>query len=176
MTRILVFSAAAALSIVQCSALFAQHAQAIQGQPAMGAAPGHAHVGGEVAVGGYGAIDGEYVGDGYGAYPRWNRFYDRHIHPRGFWPPYSAAPWHGHYYNTEYGRPVSLVVPPTAATQTTWGWGVGNVDTVPIYSQYGRQYPGRGPFGNGQNAQFRPTPQWPSHTDQFGVYPVRAPW
>lgn len=23
---------------------------------------------------------------------------------------------------------------------------------------------------------FQATPYWPSHTDQFGVYPVRSPW
>ena len=23
---------------------------------------------------------------------------------------------------------------------------------------------------------FYPRPYWPSHTDQFGTYPVRAPW
>jgi hypothetical protein len=67
---------------------------------------------------------------------------------------------------------VALVVPPTAEYQTKWGWGVGNTRVVPIAPQFGRNYPGPAVPGIG----FQPTPRWPSHTDQFGVYYVRGPW
>jgi len=85
-------------------------------------------------------------------------------------PPMVA--WHGDYYNTKWGVPVVQLVPPTAAHQTHWGWGVGNVRITPIYPQFERNYPG--PFE--PRAGFLPTPVWPSDTDQFGVYYVRGPW
>jgi hypothetical protein len=31
-------------------------------------------------------------------------------------------------------------------------------------------------MATGGGAEIHPTPYWPSHTDQFGVYPVRGPW
>lgn len=80
--------------------------------------------------------------------------------------------WHGNYYEAAWGTPVALVVPPTAEYQTKWGWGVGNTRVVPIYHQFGRDYPGQFVPGVG----FLPTPHWPSDTDQFGVYYVRGPW
>lgn len=80
--------------------------------------------------------------------------------------------WHGNYANAEYGGPVALAVPPTAERQTSWGWGVTNTEVRPIWHQYRRPYPGPiGGFG-----EFAPTPAWPSHTDQFGVYYIRSPW
>ena len=90
-----------------------------------------------------------------------------------------STPWHGQYYNVNYGRPIALVVPPTAAMQSKYAWGVGNTVSVPIFHQFGRQYPGGmgGPGGvMGPNGVFLPTPYWPSNTDQFGVYYVRGPW
>ena len=72
-----------------------------------------------------------------------------------------------------------IPVPPTARMQTRWGWGVCQSTMSPIYHQFERPYPG------GMTAQggvmpgvmpLRPTPRWPSHTDQFGVYYVRGPW
>ncbi|GAB6164296.1 hypothetical protein JCM19992_02960 [Thermostilla marina] len=84
-----------------------------------------------------------------------------------------TGPWHGQYYSSTWGMPVAVVVPPTAATQTHWGWGVGATRVTPIYPQFQRNMNG----GSVYNVrQFRPTPPWPSSTDQFGVYPVRAPW
>lgn len=80
--------------------------------------------------------------------------------------------WHGDYYNTTWGVPVVQLVPPTAAHQTNWGWGVGNTRITPIYSQFERNYPG--PFK--PQTGFLPTPPWPSDTLQFGVYYVRGPW
>lgn len=82
-------------------------------------------------------------------------------------------PWHGPYYNQMYGQPLALVVPPTAHMRQTLSWGVSQNLMQPIHHQYGR-----GPTapGVGARGSFRPTPPWPSHTDQFGVYYVRSPW
>ena len=82
-------------------------------------------------------------------------------------------PWHGSYDHTGWGAPVALVVPPTAERQTNWGWGVGSTRVTPIYHQFELGYPGPGSYNR---AAFRPTPQWPSDTTQFGVYYVRGPW
>jgi len=81
--------------------------------------------------------------------------------------------WHGSYYEAAWGMPVALVVPPTSEMQTKWGWGVGNTRVVPIWPQFSRNYPGPGQY---DPRLFKPTPAWPSHTDQFGVYYVRGPW
>ena len=91
------------------------------------------------------------------------------------WMYYHAhqSPWHGQYRHTAYGKPVSLVVPPIANLQTSYRWGVPSTAVRSIYHQYGRSYPVTGGEAYGQ---FRPTPYWPSHTDQFGVYSVRGPW
>jgi len=81
--------------------------------------------------------------------------------------------WHADYYHTQYGRPVALVVPPTANASTHWGWGVGGTRVLPIYHQFSRPYHGvTGPMGY----PLRPTPTRPSDTDQFGVYYVRGPY
>ena len=84
-----------------------------------------------------------------------------------------TMPWHGPYYNMAYGAPLGLVVPPTANFQTKMGWGVSQSEMVPIYHQFYRAYPGEG-FGS--TMTFSATPNWPSHTDQFGVYYIRGPW
>jgi hypothetical protein len=81
--------------------------------------------------------------------------------------------WHGSHQNTQYGRPVAVVVPPTAHMQTTYNWGVAQTRMNPVYHQYGRAYPGQAaPAG----LPFQPTPRWPSSTDQHGSYYVRGPW
>lgn len=82
-------------------------------------------------------------------------------------------PWHGGYYHTSWGMPVALVVPPTAEAQTHWGWGVGNTRVTPIRHQFRRHWPGPGSYNR---RAFRPTPRWPSDTDQSGAYYVRGPW
>ncbi|MBM4000264.1 MAG: hypothetical protein FJ297_12145 [Planctomycetes bacterium] len=84
-----------------------------------------------------------------------------------------STSWHGDYYHTSYGRPVALVVPPTATTYSTMAWGVAQSETRPLHHQFRRPYPGD---GQGQEGHFLPTPLWPSHTDQFGVYYSRGPW
>jgi hypothetical protein len=85
----------------------------------------------------------------------------------------SQRPWHGPYAYTPWGVPAALVVPPTAKMHTSWSWGVAQSEMVPIWHQYFRDYPGEMAGGG---TGFEPTPYWPSHTDQFGVYPVRGPW
>jgi hypothetical protein len=87
--------------------------------------------------------------------------------------PAGYASWNGGYNETSYGMPLALVVPPTAEYQTHWGWGVGNTRVTPNVAQFGRNWPG--PTAYTPRA-FRPTPPWPSDTDQFGVYYVRGPW
>ncbi len=82
-------------------------------------------------------------------------------------------PWNGPYYNTTWGTPVALVVPPTAELQTKWGWGVANTRVTPICAQYKRNWRGVITY---DRSLFAPTPAWPSDTDQFGTYYVRGPW
>ncbi len=81
--------------------------------------------------------------------------------------------WHANYAHTAYGRPVALVVPPTAQLQTNWSWGAGSSSISRIDHQFGRNYPGPGPFAAGN---MRSTPHQPSNMHQFGVYYVRGPW
>jgi hypothetical protein len=86
----------------------------------------------------------------------------------------SARPWNGNYAYTPYGEPVALVVPPHADTMASWGWGVTQSEIRPLYHQFGRANPGGTVYGSAN--PYLPTPIYPSHTDQFGVYPVRGPW
>ena len=90
---------------------------------------------------------------------------------------YYAAqrPWHGPYAYTPNGQPTALVVPPNAKMHTSYSWGVGQSEMIPLYHQFHRDYPG-GMAIPGGTGQINPTPYWPSHTDQLGVYPVRGPW
>ena len=89
------------------------------------------------------------------------------------WAAQAAAtyPWHGAYYHQQYGTPVALVVPPTSHMRQTYSWGVSQNLMYPIHHQFERPVsaPGYGGY-------FLPTPHWPSHTDQFGIYYVRGPW
>jgi hypothetical protein len=83
-------------------------------------------------------------------------------------------PWHGEYYDTAWGTPVAVVVPPTAENQVHLGWGVGATRVTANQHQFQRNYPGPGgPSGSGG---FLATPRWPSNTDQFGNYYIRGPW
>jgi hypothetical protein len=86
----------------------------------------------------------------------------------------SQRPWHGPWAYTPYGMPTALVVPPNSKMQTSYAWGVAQSEMVPIYHQFYRNFPGEGAGYSGYGGL--PTPYWPSHTDQFGVYPVRGPW
>ncbi len=83
----------------------------------------------------------------------------------------NQRPWHGGYYWMRTGQPTALVVPPTVTMQSNYSWGVSQNTMTPVYHQFG----GNPPNGAG-GGMFRATPYWPTHTDQFGVYPVRGPW
>ncbi len=88
------------------------------------------------------------------------------------WAQQAAAgqPWHGQYYYLPYGQPTALVVPPTTVTQQNYSWGVSQNTMTPVYHQFGAAaIPSSG-------GAFYATPHWPSNTNHFGVYPVRAPW
>jgi hypothetical protein len=82
-----------------------------------------------------------------------------------------AYNWHAQYAYTDYGRPTSLVVPPTAQLQTNWSWGAPSLRISRIDHQFTRDYGGPGSAG-----PWRYTPHWPQDTTQFGVYYVRGPW
>ncbi len=90
----------------------------------------------------------------------------------------AMSSWHAGYYHTEWGAPLALVVPPTARSHTRWSWGVAQSSVLPLYHQFERPYPGPaiGAQYGDASGSLRPTPRWPSHTDQFGVYHVRGPW
>lgn len=79
--------------------------------------------------------------------------------------------WHGGYNHVLYGRPLALIVPPTANFQTNYSWGVGRTTMTPIYHQFGR--PVAVPTGP---AGLSAAPVWPSNTNQIGVYYSRGPW
>ncbi|MFM7107548.1 MAG: hypothetical protein ACKOZU_02930 [Planctomycetaceae bacterium] len=83
--------------------------------------------------------------------------------------------WHSAWYDPAEGRPIALVVPPTAEFQSQYGWGVPSSRVAPIYHQFRRPYPGPGAVG-GSGGGFLPTPNHPSDTVQFGVSAVRGPW
>jgi hypothetical protein len=46
------------------------------------------------------------------------------------------------------------------------------VKSTPIVHQFGRQSEPT----SGAPASYKKTPYWPNSTEQFGIYPVRAPW
>ncbi len=83
-----------------------------------------------------------------------------------------SRPWNGDFAHWRWREPTALVVPPTSAYQTSYGWGVGQVRSTPIHHQFGLGGAGSISGGGG----FTQTPYAPSNTGQFGVYPVRAPW
>ena len=82
--------------------------------------------------------------------------------------------WHSGWYDPWVGRPMALVVPPTAEFTTEYGWGVPSSRVMPIYHQFRRPYPGPGAVPG--STGFMPTPHQPSDTVQFGVHPIRGPW
>ena len=81
-------------------------------------------------------------------------------------------PWHGRYYNVQYGAPLALVVPPTAELTTDYAWGSVASRMTRIDHQFQRPWPNGfyTPYG------FLPAAEWPSDTRQFGTYYVRGPW
>ena len=83
--------------------------------------------------------------------------------------------WHSVWYDPSIGRPLALVVPPTAEFTSEYSWGVPSSRVTPLYSQFRRPYSGVGVVP-GAGGRFLPTPTQPSDTVQFGVYEVRGPW
>ncbi|MDZ4850787.1 MAG: hypothetical protein SGI77_15985 [Pirellulaceae bacterium] len=90
-----------------------------------------------------------------------------------YWAKNQAAqrPWHGDYYYLKTGQPTALIVPPTVTMQSNFSWGVSQNTMTPVYHQFGQ-----GPASGAGGGMFKATPYWPSHTDQFGIYPIRGPW
>ncbi len=86
----------------------------------------------------------------------------------------SLRPWHGRYYNVQYGQAVSIVVPPTAELTTDYGWGSVSSRMTRNDHQFQRPWPG--PVGRWTPYGFLPTPAFPSDTRQFGYYYNRGPW
>ncbi len=84
-----------------------------------------------------------------------------------------VQPWNAGYYSAGWGMPIALVVPPKAATQTAWGWGVGNTRVTPINHQFHAMCPVSGSY---HPYSFAPKPVWPRDTQQMGVYYIRGPW
>lgn len=82
--------------------------------------------------------------------------------------------WHSTWYDPAVGRPMALVVPPTAEFMSQYSWGVPSSRVVPLYHQFGRPYPGAGAVRG--SSGMMPTPAIPSDTVQFGVYGIRGPW
>jgi hypothetical protein len=80
-------------------------------------------------------------------------------------------PWHAPYAHATWRHPVALIVPPTANMQTNYSWGVARTRMTPIYHQFARPFvpPGAGGVAS-------PAPNWPSDTNQVGVYYIRGPW
>jgi len=83
--------------------------------------------------------------------------------------------WHSVWYDPSIGRPLALVVPPTAEFTSEYAWGVPSSRVMPLYHQYQRPYPGPGAVP-GSGGGMYPTPNQPSDTVQFGVSSVRGPW
>jgi hypothetical protein len=84
-----------------------------------------------------------------------------------------SGPWYGGYYDSAWGMPLSVLIPPTAEHQTHYNWGVGGTRITPNVPQFNRSWPGPSPY---DARGILPTPAWPSSTDQFGDYYVRGPW
>jgi len=81
------------------------------------------------------------------------------------------TPWHGEYYYLKTGQPTALIVAPNVTMQANHSWGVSQNTMTPVYHQFG----GNAPTGRGGGV-FKATPYAPSHSTQFGIYPVRGPW
>jgi hypothetical protein len=84
----------------------------------------------------------------------------------------STSGWHGDYYNTTWGAPVAVVVPPTARRYVAWGIGVGDTRITRVETQFQPGYPT--PSTPGQ--RLLPAPAWPENTNQFGTHYIRGPW
>jgi hypothetical protein len=86
----------------------------------------------------------------------------------------TATPWHGNWSHWRWGTPTALVVPANSSYQTNYAWGVAQTTSTPLYHQFGR---GNAGVAYGPGFGMYPShPYYPSSTNQFGIYSVRAPW
>ena len=86
----------------------------------------------------------------------------------------AATPWHGSHSHWRFGTPTALVVPANSSYGSNYAWGVGQTTSTPLYHQFGQGYGGVA-YGPGFGA-YPSVPYYPSSTNQFGVYSVRATW
>ncbi len=82
--------------------------------------------------------------------------------------------WQAGWYDTTYGAPLALVVPPSVTYMGQYHWGMPASSTVPVAPQFGRINPTLDAFGQPQG--IAPSPYYPSHTNRLGIYAVRGPW
>ncbi len=85
----------------------------------------------------------------------------------------NAPAWNTNYYDSAWGMPEALVVPPTVHWQSNYAWGVGGTRLTRVRAQYQADVPG--PESTYNPRDYQPTPPQPSDTQQFGVNYVRAP-
>ena len=121
--------------------------------------------GGRMARGGFGSSNTEGIGNrlGWASMSSVGDYWARNQSMQ--------TPWHGEYYYLKTGQPTALIVPPTVTMQSNHSWGVSQNTMTPVYHQFG----GNAPTGGGGGI-FKATPYAPSHSNQFGIYPVRGPW
>ena len=81
--------------------------------------------------------------------------------------------WDDGYYDTAWGMPLAVLVPPNARWQTNYSWGVGGTRIAPIGSHFRYEYPG--PESAYRQGSYLPAPSQPSDTRQMGDYYVRGP-
>jgi hypothetical protein len=85
-----------------------------------------------------------------------------------------ATSWHGNWSHWKWGTPTALVVPANSSYGSNYAWGVGQTTSTPLYHQFGRGNAGVA-YGPGFG-MYPSAPAYPSSTNQFGIYSVRAPW
>ena len=85
----------------------------------------------------------------------------------------NATPWNGMYRHQASSTPLAVIVPPTAVTSRSWGWGVSKSVVTPLYHQYQLNAPNTQGASSGP---YKTLPLFPSSSDQYGTYYIRGPW
>ena len=85
----------------------------------------------------------------------------------------NATPWNGAYRHQAYSTPLAVIVPPTATTYRSLGWGVSKNVVSPLYHQFQLGAPRARKAGYGP---YKSLPMYPSSSDQYGAYYIRGPW
>jgi hypothetical protein len=91
------------------------------------------------------------------------------LHRRG---PYGPQ-WNTNYYDTAWGMPLAVVVPPTVRWKSNYAWGVGGSRLNRVGAQYQVEVPGPASIYDRRN--YLPAPPQPSDTQQMGDNYVRGP-